>query len=95
VMLERVRKEMGTNWGELLPWRQLSVIGAASLLACAPALVIARVASEGPRPFLALCAAGLAYCLVYLAAIAMVPGEGSAAARVRRILLGHVPAPAV
>jgi O-antigen/teichoic acid export membrane protein len=95
VMLERVRKEMGTSWGELLPWRQLSVIGAASLLACAPALVIARVASEGPRPFLALCAAGLAYCLVYLAAIAMVPGEGSAAARVRRILLGHVPAPAV
>jgi O-antigen/teichoic acid export membrane protein len=95
VMLERVRKEMAADWSELLPWRQLSVIGAASLVACVPAVVIANLASEGPRPFLALCAAGVAYCLVYLVAIAMVPGEGSPLARVRRILLGHVPTPAV
>ncbi|HEY5676874.1 MAG TPA: oligosaccharide flippase family protein [Myxococcales bacterium] len=92
VMLERVREELGARWSELLPWRQLSVIGAASLVACVPALVIAHVASDGPRPFAALCAAGAAYCVVYLIAIAMVPGEGSPVARVRRILLGHVPA---
>src|SRR3954464_3210060 len=95
VMLERVRRELAASWREILPWRQLSVIGTASLVACVPAVLIARVASEGPRPFLALCAAGVAYCLVYLAAIAMVPGEGSPLTKVRRILLGHAPAPAV
>src|SRR4051812_6629109 len=94
-MLNRVRRELDATWGEILPWRQLSVIGTASVVACVPAVLISRVASEGPRPFLALCAAGVAYCLVYLAAIAMVPGEGSPLTKVRRILLGHAPAPAV
>jgi O-antigen/teichoic acid export membrane protein len=89
VMLNRVRRELEATWREILPWRQLAVIGAASAVASVPALVIARMAAAGPRPFLALCAAGALYAAVYLAAIAMVPGDGSAVARIRRVLLGH------
>jgi O-antigen/teichoic acid export membrane protein len=89
VMLERTRRELGTSWRELLPWGQLGVIGAASLVACIPALVISRWSVATPRPFAALCAAGAAYAVAYLAALAMAPGEGSAASRVRRILLGN------
>jgi O-antigen/teichoic acid export membrane protein len=89
-MLDRVRRELEATWQEVLPWRQLSVIGVASLIACAPALVITRLAADGPRPFLALCAAGAMYCATYLAVIAMMPGEGSPLVRVRRILLGHM-----
>jgi len=95
VMLARVRRELGVTWREVLPWRQLSVIATASLVACAPALVVARMASVSPRPFLPLCVAGLLYCLVYLACIAMVPGEGTATARIRRVLLGPAPAAAM
>jgi O-antigen/teichoic acid export membrane protein len=90
-MLDRVRRELEASWQEVLPWRQLSVIGLASLLACAPALMITRLAADGPRPFAALCAAGALYAATYLAVIAMMPGEGSALARVRRVLLGHTP----
>jgi hypothetical protein len=54
-----------------------------------PAIVISRMAAAGPRPFFALCAAGVLYCAVYLAAIAIMPGEGSALTRLRRVLLGH------
>jgi hypothetical protein len=76
----------------VLPWRQLSLIGAASLVACAPAILISRHSAAGPRPFLALCAAGVTYLLVYLAAIALVPGEGTAVGKIKRILLGvHEP----
>jgi len=88
-MLERVRKELEATWREVLPWRQLAVLGLASSVACVPVLVISRLAAAGPRPFAALCAAGALYCAVYLAAIALVPGEGSAIARIRRVLLGH------
>ena len=88
VMLDRTRRELGATWREVLPWGQLSFIATAALVACVPALVISRVAADSPRPFLALCAAGAAYCAVYLAALAMAPGEGTAVARVRRILLG-------
>jgi O-antigen/teichoic acid export membrane protein len=88
-MLGRVRREFAVPWREILPWGQLSVIGLASLVACAPALVITRLASDGPRPFLALCAAGALYCATYLLVIAMMPGEGPALVRVRRVLLGH------
>ncbi len=95
VMLDRVRRELETAWRDVLPWRQLSVIGAASLVGCAPAIAITRMASAGPRPFLALCAAGALYCLVYLACIAMTPGEGTAVEKIRRVLLGQVPAAAV
>ncbi len=94
VMLDRVRRELEATWREVLPWRQLAVIGAASVVACIPALIISRLAASGPRPFIALCAAGALYLAVYLAAIAMVPGEGSPAARVRRVLLGSAPAAA-
>jgi O-antigen/teichoic acid export membrane protein len=88
-MLERVRKELQATWREVLPWRQLAVLGLASSVACVPVLVISRLAAAGPRPFAALCAAGALYCAVYLAAIAVMPGEGSALARIRRVLLGH------
>ena len=87
-MLDRVRQELEASWREVLPWRHLSVIGVASLVACIPAIVITRLEAAGPRPFLALCAAGALYCATYLAVIAMLPGEGSPLARIRRILLG-------
>ncbi len=93
VMLDRVRRELGATWREALPWRQLSVIAFASLLACAPAILVARMAEAGPRPFLALCAAGALYCATYLSVIAMFPGEGTPLTRIRRVLLG-VPSPA-
>ena len=89
VMLDKVRRVFAASWSEILPWGQLSLIGAASLVACAPAIFISRQASAGPRPFLALCAAGVAYLVVYLAAIALTPGEGGAVDRIRRVLLGH------
>ena len=38
---------------------------------------------------LALCAAGVSYLAVYLAAIALTPGEGGGVDRIRRVLLGH------
>lgn len=88
-MLDRVRRELDASWREVLPWRQLSVIALASAVACAPAAAIARLAAEGPRPFLALCAAGALYVATYLLVIAMMPGEGSPLARLRRVLLGH------
>jgi O-antigen/teichoic acid export membrane protein len=90
-MLARVRRELETSWREVLPWRQLGIIAAASLLACFPAAVIARWSASGPRPFLALCMAGAAYAVVYLAALAVFPGHGGAAERIKRIILGHRP----
>src|SRR5205823_3063916 len=60
-MLDRVRRELEVSWTEVLPWRQLSVIGVPSLVACAPATLISQMAAESPRPFLALCAAGALY----------------------------------
>ena len=89
VMLDKVRRVFAASWSEILPWGQLSVVGAASLVACAPAVLIARQASSGPRPFLALCAAGATYLVVYLGAIALTPGEGGALMKIRRVLLGH------
>lgn len=94
IMLDKVRRLLDTTWREVLPWGQLSLVGAASLVACTPAVLIARHSSAGPRPFVALCAAGVTYLLVYLGALAAMPGEGSAVSRIRRILLGHQPAPA-
>jgi len=93
-MLDRVRRELEVSWTEVLPWRQLSVIGVASLVACGPATLISQMAAESPRPFLALCAAGALYCAVYLTVIALIPGEGTPVARIRRVLLGSAPAAA-
>jgi len=93
VMLDRVRRELSLAWREVLPWGQLAVIACASLAACVPAVLISGLAVAGPRPFLALCAAGTLYCAVYLAVIALMPGEGSPLARVRRVLLGVTAAP--
>ena len=92
-MLDRVRQELSLAWREVLPWGQLAVIACASLAACVPAVLISGLAVAGPRPFLALCAAGTLYCAVYLAVIALMPGEGSPLARVRRVLLGVTAAP--
>ena len=90
-MLARVRRELGASWRDVLPWRQLGIIAAASLLACFPAVAIARWSASRPHPFLALCLAGAAYAVVYLGALAVYPGEGNAAARIKRIMLGHRP----
>jgi O-antigen/teichoic acid export membrane protein len=88
VMLERVRREFSTTWRELLPWGQLAVIAVSSLAACAPAIAISRWAADSPRPFGALCLAGAAYGAVYLAGLALAPGEGGALQKVKRALLG-------
>jgi O-antigen/teichoic acid export membrane protein len=89
-MLERVRHELSVSWWLLLPWQELSRLAAASAVAAAPVLLIAHAtAGGGGRPFLALCAAGAAYGAVYLAALALAPGEGAPVAKVRRALLGH------
>ncbi|TMA31156.1 MAG: lipopolysaccharide biosynthesis protein [Deltaproteobacteria bacterium] len=88
-MLDKARRMLDATWREVLPWGQLGVIGAASLVACVPAVLIARHSAAGPRPFLALCAAGVSYLAVYLAAIALTPGEGGGVDRIRRVLLGH------
>jgi O-antigen/teichoic acid export membrane protein len=88
-MLDRVRRELEVTWREVLPWRQLSVIGVASLVACVPATLISQMAAAAPRPFLALCAAGALYCAVYLTVIALIPSEGTPVARLRRVLLGN------
>ncbi|TMB23765.1 MAG: hypothetical protein E6J65_13395 [Deltaproteobacteria bacterium] len=93
VMLDRVRRELALAWREVLPWGQLAVIACASLAACVPAVLISGMAAAGPRPFLALCAAGALYCAVYLGVIALMPGEGPPVARVRRMLLGATAAP--
>ena len=93
-MLNRVRHDLHATWQEVLPWRQLAAIGAASLAGCVPAVAVSRYAAASARPFLALCLAGAAYGLVYLAVLAALPGEGNAVQRIRRILLGHAPIPA-
>jgi O-antigen/teichoic acid export membrane protein len=90
-MLDRVRRELETTWRAVLPWRQLAVLAAASLAACAPVVVISRLSAADPRPFLALCAAGALYGAAYLAVIAAIPGKGSALDRIRHALLGHAP----
>jgi O-antigen/teichoic acid export membrane protein len=89
VMLERTRRELQATWREILPWGQLAVVATASLVACIPAVLISHRFASSPRPFLALCAAGVAYLAVYLGAIALAPGEGGAVMRIRRVLLGH------
>ena len=87
-MLNRTRKELKASWAEILPWRHLALLGATSLVACVPVVVISHYTADGSRPFLALCAAGAAYSAVYLACLALTPGSGTPLAKVKRILLG-------
>jgi hypothetical protein len=87
-MLARVRRELGCGWREILPWMDLGELAIASALACVPVIAIARSAHSGPRPFLALCAAGAAYGVVYIGALAFKPGAGTPVAKVKRVLLG-------
>jgi hypothetical protein len=88
VMLVRVRRTLGCGYRDVLPWGELLELTVASALASVPVVFISRSAHAGPRPFLALCAAGAAYSVVYLAALALKPGAGTPVAKVKRVLLG-------
>jgi O-antigen/teichoic acid export membrane protein len=88
VMLARVRTTLGCSFHDVLPWGELGELAVASIVASAPVVLIARSAHAGPRPFLALCAAGAAYAVVYLGALALKPGAGTPVAKVKRVLLG-------
>ena len=88
MMLARVRRELRCSWGEVLPWAQLGELAVGAVVACAPVVLIARAYAGGPRPLLALCAAGACYAAVYLGALALKPGAGTPFAKVKRVLLG-------
>lgn len=95
-MLDRVRRELGCAWSQILPWGELGRLLASSLVACVPVLFIAHLAGPAARPLAPLAVAGLAYGLVYLAALALAPGDGSPIERLKRALLGApAAAPAV
>jgi O-antigen/teichoic acid export membrane protein len=87
-MLLRARREMGVPLSQMLPWAPLGRLAAAALLACAPVLGIAQLASAKlhPAPWLAL--SGLSYAAVYAAVLALAPGEGGPVLRLKRALLG-------
>jgi O-antigen/teichoic acid export membrane protein len=87
-MLNRTRKELNSTWAEILPWRHLALLGATSLVACVPVVIISHYTAAGTRPFLALCASGAAYAAVYLACLGFTPGSGTPVAKIKRILLG-------
>jgi O-antigen/teichoic acid export membrane protein len=94
-MLVRVRRDLGCSLLELLPWRHLGRLAGAALIACAPVLAIDRLPAAPARPFLWLLIAGAAYGIVYAAALALGPGQGSPALRLKRALLGNAEAPAL
>lgn len=94
-MLDRVRKELGSTWREILPWGQLALLATVALVACIPVVAISSYAAASARPFLALCAAGAVYGAVYLAGLAVGPGQGTPLAKIRRTLLGGAPDAAV
>jgi O-antigen/teichoic acid export membrane protein len=102
-MLDRIRKEFGSKWREILPWGELRFLAIASVVSCAPVIVIAQFPPAAAKPLLALFAAGAAYGVAYLAILAFRPGAGTPVERVKRMLLGgheepalavQVPAPA-
>jgi len=99
-MLDHIRKELGSKWRDMLPWSELRHVAVASIAACVPAVAISRYAYTGARPFLALCAAGAVYGVVYLGILAFHPGEGTPVERLKRMLFGAreetaaMPAPA-
>jgi O-antigen/teichoic acid export membrane protein len=87
-MLDHIRKKLDSKWRDMLPWGELRHVAVASVVSCVPAVAIARYAYTGARPFLALCAAGATYSVVYLGFLAFRPGEGTPVERVKRMLLG-------
>src|SRR5205814_9665597 len=52
-MLDRIRRELGSKWRDMLPWAELRHVAIASLAGCVPVVVIARYAYSGARPLLA------------------------------------------
>jgi O-antigen/teichoic acid export membrane protein len=93
-MLDRIRKEFGSKWGEILPWGELRQVAVASLVACIPVVVIARYSHSAARPLLALFASGAAYGVVYLGFLAFHPGVGTPFERLKRMLFGSHEGPA-
>jgi hypothetical protein len=87
-MLDRIRKEFGAKWREILPWGELRYLAFASVVSCAPVIVIAQFPHALAKPLLALFAAGAAYGVVYLGMLAFRPGAGTPVERVKRMLLG-------
>ena len=94
-MLARVRKDLGATWGNILPWSQLTLLAGVSLVACVPVIAISHMGAAVARPFLGTCAAGAAFAAMYLAGLALSPGQGTPVAKVKRILLGGHHEPAV
>ena len=95
VMLGEVRKALGATWASILPWSQLTLLAGVSLVACIPVIAISHMGPAIARPFLGSCAAGAAYAAVYLAGLALSPGQGSPVTKIKRILLGGHHEPAV
>ena len=94
-MLLRVRREVHCSARALLPWGHLTHLAVASLLAAIPVLAITRLPAALARPFPWLMVAGGAYAAVYAAALALGPGQGTPAVRLRRALLGSHAEPAL
>ena len=94
-MLLRVRREVHCSARALLPWGHLTHLAVASLLAAIPVLAITRLPAALARPFPWLMVAGVAYAAVYAAALALGPGQGTPAVRLRRALLGSHAEPAL
>src|SRR5438105_1277191 len=88
VMLDHIRKELGSSWRDMLPWDELRRVAIASIAACVPVVAITRYAYSGARPLLAFFAAGAAYGVVYLGILAFHPGPGTPVERLKRILFG-------
>jgi O-antigen/teichoic acid export membrane protein len=94
-MLDRIRRELGSSWREILPWGELRNLVVASLVSCVPVIAIARYTHSASRPLVALFAAGAAYGVVYLGILAFRPGAGTPIERLKRVLLGGHDEPAV
>ena len=87
-MLDRIRRELGSKWNEILPWGELRNLLVASVVSCAPVIAIARYSHSSARPLVALFAASAVYGIVYLAILAFRPGAGTPIERLKRTLLG-------
>ncbi|HVI24543.1 MAG TPA: oligosaccharide flippase family protein [Myxococcales bacterium] len=93
-MLDRIRRELGATWSEILPWGELRNLLVASVISCAPVVAIARYPQSSARPLFALFVAGAVYGIVYLSILAFRPGAGTPIERLKRTLLGAHEEPA-